>query len=212
MTIAGPTGCGKTQWLMDMLTHRETLIDRPIERVVWCYGEPQLAHGAFKKENPTLDVLFHRGLPENIDDLLSESGAPNVVVIDDLMTDVNTFVSDLFTKGSHHKNISVILILQHIFPPNAQSRTISLNSHYMVLFKNPRDRLSFDHLARQIAPGETAFVHDAFRQATADPYGCLCIDFKPEQEDRYRFRSHVLPRESMEGVHLYEPGCDEDCD
>jgi hypothetical protein len=47
--------------------------------------------------------------------------------------------ASLFTKKSHHRNISVMYIEQNLFHKGKNHRTISLNAHYMVLFKNPRD-------------------------------------------------------------------------
>ena len=38
-------------------------------------------------------------------------------------------ISDLFTKGSHHRNISVILSVQNFFTKGNAMRNITLNSH-----------------------------------------------------------------------------------
>jgi len=46
---------------------------------------------------------------------------------DDLLNEVySKDVCDLFTKGSHHRNISVILITQNLFHQGRFSRYISL--------------------------------------------------------------------------------------
>jgi hypothetical protein len=39
----------------------------------------------------------------------------------------------------HHRNISVMYIVQNLFHRGKHHRTIGLNAHYMVVFKNPRD-------------------------------------------------------------------------
>ena len=44
-------------------------------------------------------------------------------------------LTDLFTKGSHHINLSIIYILHNIFPKGKESRTISLNAHFIFLLK-----------------------------------------------------------------------------
>ena len=46
-----------------------------------------------------------------------------------------------FSRGSHHRNLSVIYIVLNLFYQEKDSRSISLNSHYLILFKNPRDKL-----------------------------------------------------------------------
>jgi hypothetical protein len=49
----------------------------------------------------------------------------------------STKVSELFTKGSFHRNIILVLITQNLFHQGPSSRDISLNSKYIVVFKNP---------------------------------------------------------------------------
>ena len=39
------------------------------------------------------------------------------------------------------------------------SRTISLNTNYLILFKNPRDNNQISVLARQMYPGNTKFFY-----------------------------------------------------
>jgi hypothetical protein len=48
-------------------------------------------------------------------------------------------VCDLFTKGSHHRNVSVILITQNLFHQRRYCRDISLKAMYIVVLKNVRD-------------------------------------------------------------------------
>jgi hypothetical protein len=66
-------------------------------------------------------------------------------------------VCDLFTKGCHHRNVSVLLITRNIFQQERFCRTISLNTKYTVALKNVRDKNQFLYLARQVHP-KTATV------------------------------------------------------
>jgi len=75
---------------------------------------------------------------------------PTMIVVDDHMSDVNQLVADIFTKISHHRNISMLYLSQNLFDKNKYARTISLNAHYLVLFKNCRDAGQFAIFARQI--------------------------------------------------------------
>ena len=45
-------------------------------------------------------------------------------------------ILNIFTRGSHHRNLSIIYIVQNLFYQGKDSRSISLNSHYLILFKN----------------------------------------------------------------------------
>ena len=66
---------------------------------------------------------------------------------------------------------------------------MSLNAHYLVIFKNPRDANQLATLARQMYPGNSKFLIEAFGDATRKPYGYLLIDLKPDTEDRIRIFS-----------------------
>jgi len=116
-----------------------------------------------------------------------------LLVLDDLMHDVGPSIEQLFTKGSHHKNLSVMYITQNLFA--AKQRTLSLNSHYLVLFKNVRDASHIGALARQMHPNKKECLHflEAYKDATSAKYGYLLVDLRPETEDKFRLRTNVLP-------------------
>ena len=67
---------------------------------------------------------------------------------------------------------------QNLFYKNKQTRSLSLNSYYIVLFKNARDATQVANLARQMYPGKSAFMIEAFKNATSAPYGYLLIDLR----------------------------------
>ena len=104
-------------------------------------------------------------------------------------------IVNLFTRGSHHRNLSVIYIIQNLFHQGKGSRSISLNSHYLVLFKNPRDKLQVLTLAKQMYPGRTEFFLRQYEEAVRRPYGYLLIDLKTTTQDDCRLRTNVLPGE-----------------
>lgn len=107
---------------------------------------------------------------------------PRLVIIDDLMNETNSDVVDLFTKGSHHFNVSVMYVTQNIFNQGRGRRTISLNAHYIVVFKNFRDRIQ-NH----------RYIQEAYKDATNDPFGYLLFDLKQSTPDLYRYRAHIFP-------------------
>ena len=57
-------------------------------------------------------------------------------------------------------------LMQNLFPPGRRSRTISLNCHYMIVFKNPRNLLGISILASQMYPHSTNFLVQSFQDAT----------------------------------------------
>ena len=63
------------------------------------------------------------------------------------------------------------------------------------LFKNPRDATQVATLGRQMYPGKSKFLIEAFKDATQKPYGYLFLDMKPETEEIYRVRTNIFPNE-----------------
>ena len=158
------------------------------KRQVYCYGEYQQLFRKYPL------VTFHQGLP-NIEDF--DGSEPVLLVIHDLMNEADESVANLFTKGSHHRNVSVIFLVQNLFHKNRHVRTISLNSHYIVLFKNLRDASQFASLARQTYPHKSAFAIEAYKDATREPYGLPKVPkLRPPSStsDRNRTKTSVYAR------------------
>jgi hypothetical protein len=78
-----------------------------------------------------------------------------LLILDALMIESNDNVSNIFTKVSHQPNVSVVYLSQNLFHRSKQNRTMSLNTHYMVLFKNPRDVTQVANLSRQMYTGRS---------------------------------------------------------
>ena len=145
---------------------------------------------------PTME--FVKGIPESLEnDSYLDVNIRNLIIIDDQMIEAgkDNRIVNLFTKGSHHRNLSVIYIVQNLFHQGKGNRSISYNSHYLVLFKNPRDKLQILTLAKQMYPSETAWFIKEFEEAVRRPYGYLFVDLKPATPDRCRLRTNVLPGE-----------------
>jgi hypothetical protein len=190
--VCGPTGCGKTRWIFRLLEHADEMIDPRPARIMYCYGEYQSIFAKYP------GIEFNEGLP---DVTQFDGKRPTLLIIDDLMDETDSSVEKIFTRMSHHRNISVIYITQNMFPKNKHARTISLNSHYMILFKNPRDAGQFATLARQMYPAAgSLFAIEAYKDATSVPYGYLLVDMKPETDEQHRLRTNVFPDEL---THVY---------
>ena len=66
----------------------------------------------------------------------------NLFIVDDMMGEKDAVFAKLFTKKSHHGNLSVIYIVQNLFYHSEEHRTISLNASYLCLTKNVQERES----------------------------------------------------------------------
>jgi hypothetical protein len=120
-----------------------------------------------------------------------------LIVLDDLIaqSSKDKRIADLFTKGSHHRNLSIMYIVQNIFHQCKEMRNISHNAHYIVLFKSPRDKQQISMLARQINPGKVQEFMRSYEDATSRPHGCLMLDLKPTSDDHQQLKTNVLSGE-----------------
>jgi len=105
--VCGPRGSCKSSICIRFLRNNKALCTEPNFScgIVLCYFESSAIHSrqlAGKKH-----VRFH-GVPS---DFKNGGENPTLIILDDLFNDAySKDVCDLFTKRSHHRNISVILI------------------------------------------------------------------------------------------------------
>ena len=184
--VVGPTSCGKTRFVFRVIDNATKMVTPSPSKIVYCYGEYQELFNRYP------EVIFHQGLP-SIDQF--DGSETTLLIVDDLMMETNETVANLFTRGSHHRNVSIMFLAQNLFPKNKFARTISLNAHYMILFKNPRDASQFANLARQMYPKSSKFAVEAYKDATREPYSYLLLDLTPEQDEDLRLRTNIFPVE-----------------
>ena len=168
--MAGPTGCGKSTLIKNIIAYKSELINPVPEWVVWFYGEWQPMYETLP------DVEFIEGVP-NLKTL--EGKKKTWIIIDDFMNETDQAISNLSTKGSHHQDLSVLHLVQNVFDKNKHTRTISLNAHYLILFKNPQDASQITHLAKQMYPGHVHYLQEVFGDTTSKAFEYL-IDLKQD--------------------------------
>lgn len=194
--VAAPSGAGKTFFLRQLLREYKTQTDikDDVLNVIWCYGQWQ---SGYRNDVSNVRITFHDGL---VDEAALSQLNPKVIVIDDLMTELrdSSQLAALFTKISHHRGISVFFLTQNVFCQGREMRNVSLNAHYFVLLKNPRDRLQVATLGRQIFPGKGKKFQEIFDDATSRPYGYLLIDMKPTTPEQLRLRTRILCSETKQ--------------
>ena len=194
--MAGPTCCAKSQFVKRLLESGEEMIDGAPENIIWCYVMYQPAYDEMQRSIP--NITFVEGIPSDLESMIDPS-IRNLIVLDDMMQELSNEkrVTNLFTKGCHHRNLSVIFILQNIFHRGKELRDMSLNCHYLVLFKSPRDSSQVTHLAKQMFPGHSKYMQEAFQDATSRPYWYLLCDLKPETLTDFRSRTNIFPGETQ---------------
>jgi len=117
--VDGPTSCGKTAWVLKLVQNALQMIDPLPSRIHYCYGEYQ---PIFDNYRQMTDSMF-------------DGSQPTMLIIDDLMSKTNQLVTDIFTKISHHRDISVVSsdklpVFDHFhfrFPPSGPFQRIFNN-------------------------------------------------------------------------------------
>lgn len=195
ISISGTTGSGKTTFVKKLIENLDTMFE-PIspKKVLYCYGVYQDEFTVMENSFPS--VSFQRGLPSesDIEELI---GNHNVIVMDDLMNELvnNKEMEKLFTQGAHHKKLTILYLNQNMYCQGKHSRTINLNTHYMILLKNPRDVSQIQCLGKQVFPGKSRALIEAYNDCMKKPFGYLVLDLSPHGEEDYRIRTGVFPDE-----------------
>ena len=185
MLMAGPSGLGKSSLVLKML-NEPSCFDRPPTSVIIAYSRMQSVYETIA-DSSAVPVRLVEGLP---DDLKTPPGS--LLIIDDLQNEAGKAVCDWFTKNAHHYDTNVIYLVQNLFLKTPEHRTASINAHYIVLFKNPRDKSQITNLAKQFAPNNPSYVVEAFKKATTRPHAYLLLDFKQDTDDLLRIRDSVF--------------------
>lgn len=193
--ISGPSCSGKTVFVQRLLEHRMKMIYPPPDEVMWFYGTEN-AIIKIRQDHP--EISFHKGLPSFNALMNLKDGVKRLIICDDLMSanKKDDSIMKLFTQGSHHKDMSVIYIVQNLFDKSATMTTISRNASHMVLFKNQRDKQQIMTLGTQImGRGESDFLMWAYKDAIKRPYGYLLLDLTQQADESTQFRALIFPEE-----------------
>ena len=105
--LSGPSGCGKTVFVQKFWKYIDSATDTRFDRIILYYGVWQSGYRDLGK-----NIEFREGLPQNNDWV--NDPKPKLIIMDDLMRESSSSgaIVNLFTKGSHHNNLSVIFITQ----------------------------------------------------------------------------------------------------
>ena len=191
MTISGPTGSGKTMLLKELL-QKDKIMPSP-DRIVYLYKRWQPLYD--QMQEILTNIEFMRGIPEkNDEDSFFDLEKNNIVICDDMMsvTAADPKIADLYTEGSHHRNLSVINLTQNLFPIGKNAVTQRRNTQYMIIFKSPMSQDQIRTLGTYMIPGRLdEFLH-LYDEATRKPYGYLVIDAKQTTPFEERFKTNIF--------------------
>lgn len=177
--VVGGTGSGKTFWVIVYLL---TFVQ--FDQIIWVTSGHSLKQKKFKhlKKKYGDYLVFVTGADfKRVEEAITHGESQKwrqVVVLDDMIGESgkNPYITEMFV-AFRHRNVSVIELLQAIFPPGARMQRLQCD--YFVLFKfaaiDEANRLFHQIAGHQ---GAKALNKAYGRILNRDPHGCIIIDLK----------------------------------
>jgi hypothetical protein len=138
---------GKTFFVVQLLQQAFNKIQPAPHRIIWLYKRCRPLYDVIKA-TVIPKVEFIKGVPLHLEkDEFLDTCIRNLIIMDDMASETakDQRVTDLFTEGSHHRNLSVIALNQNLY--FSKDPTQRRNCHYLVVFNNPIDRQPIATLA-----------------------------------------------------------------
>ena len=189
ISVAGPSNCGKTVFVQQLLN--SNLLYPPPDRIIYVYTEYQPLYNEIKARHDNVEFIC--GWDASIYDGLID-GRHTVLVLDDVQSSVqnDASIGNLFTKGSHHRNITVVVILQNLFPPGSVMVNVRRNIEYHILFASRADAYQINLFARRAFPNKFRPFIDAYKLATSEDHGYLMVDMRNKCKPEWSLRGRIF--------------------
>ena len=187
--VSGPSRCGKTFFISELLENIDTFSKDPPETVLYIYKVWQTKFDEMKN---IVDGFIEDN--ENVVQQLKELalGQRVFVIFDDLINSKSLVdIATLFTVDGRHMNMSMAFLTQRMFVNNEHFRQISQNCDYFCIFKNPRNSSEIRTLAQQLTPGSLDLI-EIYKEATKNPFSYLLINLTQECDPSVKYLSHVF--------------------
>ena len=183
MSIVGPSDCGKTELLLRIL--KCSSFYPRFEKIYYFYKEFQPLFKDMQRVIPGIEFLKYSSFD------ITKNLSHCLLIYDDSCEEIfnyNEFVKRA-TSGRHRK-LNVIYVKHNLFHQSKWSRTVDLNTAHIILFKSLRDIQQIKYLGKQL--NCLQLIKEAYKLATAEPFGHLIIGLDPKTSQGLRFASHII--------------------
>uniref|UniRef100_A0A914IH82 AAA+ ATPase domain-containing protein n=1 Tax=Globodera rostochiensis TaxID=31243 RepID=A0A914IH82_GLORO len=199
MIISGPSSSGKSTFLLNLVAEYRELIDPTPASILYCFGEMSTIVPVLQKAG----ISVYAGVPP--EELIRRQTKPLLLILDDLLMSIDEkYLSELFTKKSHHQNFAVVFVTQNLF--ERKIKVARQNAQYVVLMRSPNSVLAVRNLGVQLFPRQLDFFLDAYRQATSQPYGYLVIDMSASSDPVLRLRTGIFKEDEERVIFIPKNG------
>ena len=187
--VSGPSRCGKTFFISELLENIETFAKDPPETILYIY---KIWQTKFDEMKSVVDGFIEDN--ENVVQQIKQLalGQKIFLIFDDLINSKSLMdIATLFTVDGRHMNMSMAFLTQRMFVNNEHFRQISQNCDYFCIFKNPRNFSEIRTLAQQLTPGSLSLM-GIYKEATKNPFSYLLINLTQECDPNVKYLSHVF--------------------
>ena len=205
--VTGPSSCGKSTFVKKVILNSKELVKSNSETgfdcVIVLYRVWNELYEELKRDFTSSSLFFYKdSIEDSLEELISGFKTP-VLWIDDGVSEKNmTFVEDVFTRYSHHLNLSCFLVTHNLYAQKGGAtcmRTISRNANYVVLMNYPRDKGIGRVLVQQCQPTRSkakALMDTVEKTVSGEPYGYLLLDFSQRTPEALRYKSNIFCEKS----------------
>lgn len=186
LLVSGGTGSGKSEWITRLIQERERLINTKFDRICYHYGIFTEKVLYFQK----LGIETYAGMPTE-EEYFKSTNLPTFLILDDLLIESDEkFLQALFTRATHHCNISTAFLTQNLYAPIL--KIPKLNSQYFCFMRNPSSQLQMRIFGSQVFPKDLKFFIESYNDATKAPFGFLFCDVHAQSPPILRLRTRIF--------------------
>lgn len=196
--LAGATQTGKTVFISQLLKQNGAVFSPEYKHVIYCYGAWQKIYDDLQTSLGDR-IVFRQDIPSKEELIEASERAKKehiILVLDDKISSFSenkrgTEILENVCVTAHHYNVTCIVAIQNLYH-NKIIREISLNSHFLILFRNARNYGQIRILASQIMPANIDYFTSSYEMATSQMYGYLLIDLSPTCDRQYQLRTNIF--------------------
>ena len=210
IAIYGPSKSGKTYFVKDLILNRDAVFKmqeegKRFKKIFYFYGSVfQPIFQSIQEELGEM-IVFNKGFPKQpFENIILPENRPAMVIFDDLETEIqdNESAQNLITRGSHHMDLTVVMIMQSIYPRGKNSANMFSNFDVSIYFHYSGE----DH---RLLLRFRAFFHDKksgddllnqYKEWTSKKGGYMVIDKHSDLEDKnlFQIRTGIFPSDLLQ--------------
>ena len=204
--VYGQSHSGKSYMVRKFLADKHRYFERPFATCIYCYGVFDESLNEMRDSITDINFILHPGVPSM--DLFESITTSFCVVFDDLLTHMNSVISDFFIMNSKHINAgrgcTVFLIVQDMHG-NKFLKLCRRNRDVLILTHSPVDQSTMALENSRMFPNRKKFLQTCMQMAVDNmgKYPHLIVDSHPRASKELTVYSDVFNKHGI--LSVYKP-------